>query len=605
MNKLYKSLLLAVLMLSCGMVSAQNLFYDFENCNVGDKVAATLGEPWTTWDYAPGSATDAVVTDEISLGTRAIKIDNGNDLVLKLGDKTTGDYRIEFDMYIPEGKESYFNILHEFAGSNNSVWAQQMWLQSQQYGNHFYPGGTYDPFDVPYNEWLHIVIDVNLDHVWSCMVKINDELILVWNYAISYSSSSGSGYTNSPCLSAMDFFPSCADPNGNGFFVDNISITKVEGSFEANIVPQDESLNIVMAKDEQKTVTTTIDNEGNLITQYLPSWIEFGEGQDGGEPQMMHYDSEPNSINNFNAYDYNYIEVGAVYLKDIMDSFSVMGTKVTKIQYYLPASASSAIEGPLTFSLYRCLSSYNNTIVLAEKELTEYNPGVWNTVELDEPVPITGFNVLAAVGFHLVNNKIPISIDAGTSYPYSFMYQYERLGWFSMNDYYLSIGGQGFGSVNIRLVCEGIPVESQWINNITNTAFAQYFVPGHSNVTTFEINTTGLDFGEYEATYRFERPSYIDPEIAIPIKLKVTGTNVDEVGEGKCQIYPNPASDIVFFKGEDLRYVILFNAAGEQVGIKKIEGNTISVNDVKDGLYQACIIDSKGNKTVQKLVISR
>ena len=110
MNRLYHLVILAAFLFVCGNLKAQNLHYDFEQCNVGDKVAETLGEPWTTWDYNPGGTKDALISDDHAQGTRSVKIDNGNDLVLKLGDKTTGAYRISLDMYIPEGKEGYFNI---------------------------------------------------------------------------------------------------------------------------------------------------------------------------------------------------------------------------------------------------------------------------------------------------------------------------------------------------------------------------------------------------------------------------------------------------------------------------------------------------------------
>ena len=85
-------------MMVCCCLSAQILSYDFKQCNVGDKVAETLGEPWTTWNQNPGSAEDAVVSDEYCQGTRALKIDRGNDVVLRLGDKTTGAYAILYHL---------------------------------------------------------------------------------------------------------------------------------------------------------------------------------------------------------------------------------------------------------------------------------------------------------------------------------------------------------------------------------------------------------------------------------------------------------------------------------------------------------------------------
>lgn len=129
--------MLVACVLLCGRMQSQILNYDFENLNVGDKVAQTIGNPWTTWSNLPGSDEDALISDEHTIGSRSLKIDNGNDVLLKLGDKTTGAYKISFDMYIPEGKEGYFNILHnitETSGFNS--WAFSVYFKSEAHGNY-------------------------------------------------------------------------------------------------------------------------------------------------------------------------------------------------------------------------------------------------------------------------------------------------------------------------------------------------------------------------------------------------------------------------------------------------------------------------------------
>ena len=75
--------------------------------------------------------------------------------------------------------------------------------------------------------------------------------------------------------------------------------------------------------------------------------------------------------------------------------------------------------------------------------------------------------------------------------------------------------------------------------------------------------------------------------------------------ERQPQIYPNPASDQIYVEGDDLRYAIFFNALGEQVGLKKIDSNTIHVNDLTNGVYHVCLLDARGHKTVYRLVISK
>lgn len=598
MNKLYKATLLAALLLICGSLSAQIFSYDFEQCNVGDKVAETLGEPWTTWNQNPGSAEDALITDEQSLGTRSLKIDNGNDLVLKLGDKTTGAYNIAFDMYIPEGKEGYFNILHEFAGSN-SVWAQEIFFNSALHGNYFSPGGAYDDFEVPYDNWFHIEIEIYLTNATACL-KINGEIIIVWNY---------SQYTTTKycSLAAMDFYPSSNSEARNGYFIDNISFTELAGPFIPIIVPENETIEVVMLKDEQQTVTTSITNVGNGICGYEAPWIDYGVGEEGAE-KVLHYDTDPWYV--FGNYDDNpYIEIGVVFPFDQLVESSFVGTKITKMQYYVTSYAIEGCDGSMKFSVFRRLSNHSTYYytLLAEKEISDLSYDDWNTVEFDEPIPVSGFDVFATVGFQQTNGGYPISLDIGPAiHNEGDLVRLDGDSWFSLNENYIYYGGEDLGNHNIRLICEGLPVETQWISNVTPDSYlSTVFVPGQANTIEFAMNSSGLKYGEYTATYKMERSSWTDPEIAIPIKLKVSGTDVNEYCKNKHQIYPNPASDLVYMEGDNLRYAIIFNTLGEQIGIKKIEGNTINVNDLSNGVYQVCIMNSKGEKSVHRLVISK
>lgn len=598
MKAIYTTTLLALLLLFCDGLSAQIFSYDFEQCNVGDKVSETLGEPWTTWNNAPGSSEDAVITDEFSLDSKALKIDNGNDLVLKLGDQTTGAYNMSFDMYIPEGKEGYFNILHVFNGSN-SIWAQQIWLNSEAYGNNFSPGGEYSDFEVPYDEWFHIDIDVYLDDALACL-KLNDKLIIVWDYT-RYSTAK---YCS---LAAMNFYPSNqTSAEKNGFFIDNVTFTELEGPFFTVLVPEDETIDEVMLKEEEKTIVTSITNEGNGICQLTP-WIDFGVGQAGGTPKDLHYDNDPYyTFGNYNLDPY--IEIGVHFpLSQLIES-DLIGTKITKMQYYVPMDASYGCEGPLKFSIYRWDSEMST--LLAEKELSDYIINAWNTVEFDEPIPITGFGIGAVVGFQQINGGYPISLDAGPAKMYIgdlVRINHEENGWFSLNFNYITYnGGEGYGNHNIRLICEGLPVEARWVStSFDNYISSLMFVPGQSHSMEFALNAAGLDYGDYNATLKMDRKGMSLPAITIPIHLKVSGTDVDEMTERQPQIYPNPASDQIYVEGDDLRYAIFFNALGEQVGLKKIDSNTIHVNDLTNGVYHVCLLDARGHKTVYRLVISK
>ena len=164
------SLLIAMIALVCGNAFAQ-LHFDFNDCPAGAKIAQTLGDPWTTWSNAPGGSEDGVFAE--AGGSMAAYFTYGNDQVVQLGDHSTGVYDLEFDAYVPEGKNGYFNVLHHFAGSN-STWAMQVYMHmtndgqnsTQAPGHGTVHAGSNGTCDLPcvYDEWMHFRVHVDADN---------------------------------------------------------------------------------------------------------------------------------------------------------------------------------------------------------------------------------------------------------------------------------------------------------------------------------------------------------------------------------------------------------------------------------------------------------
>jgi hypothetical protein len=73
---------------------------------------------WTTWSGAGfGGAEDGIVsTEQANSGTKSMKIlttspaGGPQDVVLKLGNKTTGRYELKWMYFVPAGKQAYYNI---------------------------------------------------------------------------------------------------------------------------------------------------------------------------------------------------------------------------------------------------------------------------------------------------------------------------------------------------------------------------------------------------------------------------------------------------------------------------------------------------------------
>lgn len=149
---------------------------DFESYSSGSKIAKVAGNPWTTWSAAPGGAEDGTISSaKAHSGTKSILIANNNDLVLKLGSKTTGRYAIEWYMLVDSSKVGYFNMLNLFSG-NNSVWNFEAYILKDTFRLGAADANIYTlPFKS--NVWHQFKIIVDLDDNFSSMYVDSIELV--------------------------------------------------------------------------------------------------------------------------------------------------------------------------------------------------------------------------------------------------------------------------------------------------------------------------------------------------------------------------------------------------------------------------------------------
>jgi hypothetical protein len=236
------SLLFAMIVFVCANAFAQSMYYDFDDCPAGAKIAQTLGEPWTTWSNAPGGAEDGVFGE--AGGTMAAHFTYGNDQVLLLGGIESGVFDLVFDAYVPNGKCGYFNVLHNFAGSG-STWAAQFYLCATNDGNsstvvgeghgtvHAGSNGT---ADVPcvWDQWMqyrvHIDMDQDLATLFFNVAGEPEQQICEWQWSLDSFGENVVGRT----LDAMDFYP---PSNGAEYYVDNIGI--IDGADDQVLIDDD------------------------------------------------------------------------------------------------------------------------------------------------------------------------------------------------------------------------------------------------------------------------------------------------------------------------------------------------------------------------------
>ena len=238
------SLLIAMIAFVFGNAFAQSLYFDFNDCPAGAKIAQTLGDPWTTWSNAPGGSEDGVFAE--AGGTMATHFTYGNDQVLRLGGIETGVFDLVFDAYVPNGKNGYFNVLHHFAGSG-STWACQFYLCATDDGNgntvtgeghgtvHAGSNGT---VDIPcvWDQWMQYRVHIDMDQDWATLywniAGQPEQEMCSWQWSLDSFGENVVGRT----LDAMDFYPP-ENAATSEFYIDNIGI--ISGADDQVLIDDD------------------------------------------------------------------------------------------------------------------------------------------------------------------------------------------------------------------------------------------------------------------------------------------------------------------------------------------------------------------------------
>ena len=346
-----------------GVTSNTIIDENFDDYTAGGYLAQTANAAgnsyWTTWSNAPGTDEDgtlATLNDNTCL-----KVNKDNDQVLLLGDKTSGMWEYSLDVYVPEGKFGYFNLLHDFAG-DDSTWAFQCFFNAlYDYDSETYyysPGhgtvhaGSANTADLPcvVNEWMHVSIVIDIDKDLA-KLYFNGDFICEWQWSLDcYGEDVVSGK-----LAVCNFFG-----EGDEYYVDNIKFTQISdlpAGFErdgyGNIyVESGTQINLVttpaenyhLASLSDGTNTYDVDDDGK-VTITMPDadltlTAEFAEntydvslnktGLDEGEPALWKAKSTNVAEVNLGEADLKGVKKGQTVTVTYSGDRKVIGVKAEK-----------------------------------------------------------------------------------------------------------------------------------------------------------------------------------------------------------------------------------------------------------------------------------
>lgn len=215
-----KNFLLFVLGLITSFSFAQNVIFqdNFESYNVGAKVAQN-STVWTTWSNTPGSAEDAVVSDDTAFSlSKSMLVSGTNDMILPLGNKTSGKYSVSFNCFVPTGFAGYYNIQHFQAPGTE--FAYEVYFTNNGTG-YIEVNNVKTNFTFPMNSWFAVENYINIDKD-SASLTINNAYVHSWKYSMQASSATGTKQ-----LGGMNIFAGAPDGQTPKFYVDDVRYAPV------------------------------------------------------------------------------------------------------------------------------------------------------------------------------------------------------------------------------------------------------------------------------------------------------------------------------------------------------------------------------------------
>ncbi|HHH50588.1 MAG TPA: hypothetical protein ENK52_06385, partial [Saprospiraceae bacterium] len=162
---------------------------NFDSYSIG-KLTAYSGV-WDTWSGIGGSGEDPLLSTEQSVsGENSLKIENAsggqtlNNVLFKLGDKKNGNYELRWKMFIPDGKQAYYDI-QKFqdipGGPENDGAAFQVQFFSEGIGIMNVGLADSISFEFPADTWFDVVQKIDIKNNLIELL-INNNTVYSWPF---------------------------------------------------------------------------------------------------------------------------------------------------------------------------------------------------------------------------------------------------------------------------------------------------------------------------------------------------------------------------------------------------------------------------------------
>lgn len=561
---------------------AQTILYsnDFDSYTAGGFLGTQAGLPFTTWSNAPGGTEDAVISNAFAFnGANSVFIQNtADDVILRLGNKTSGKFNVSFRYYIPTGFGGYFNLQHFEAPGNQ--WANEIYFGNNGNGNLEANGATTN-FTHAMDTWILIENHVDIDNDTAALF-IDGVHIATWPFATQAGGGAGAAQ-----LGGVNFYGGAISGQTPRYYFDDVVYTELA----TPLTPP--TINVSVADiftNGQAPEMFTITNDGDQNMDFVA------------------YPTYP--------YDVNNVAVTPTLSQITYDAsgfFSGLGgfsadVTVKAANKFMPSYLSDAIGQEITSVDVQINDIASNFALLVYDRGSFTTPGpgtlLYNipfavsaafdiiNIPLSSPLYIDGKDIWIGYICDADSGTYPLGLDNGP--------RTAGVNWISTgpgwSEYNLTIDA----NLTIYGNLQGNPIQ-KWL---TVSPMSGMLTPAQSQQMDLTFNTSGLTPGNYLSVVEIGSNDPAQEWSQVNVHLTVS-TSIDKLNEQiAVMTYPNPTTNNINVKSDkNIDVVSIFGLNSQLVKTVQVNSTTalIEVNNLSKGTYVMEI--KSGNDIVKRNVV--
>lgn len=587
---------------------------DFEEFTAGEYLVENDESGfWTTWSDTPGTAEDAFVVDEQSSSpSNSVEVEGSSDLLLLMGNKTSGVYQFKVKYYIETGFGGYMNFQHfEAPGTEHAC--------------EFYFGATGDGyvnagieeaavFTYTPDTWMQLDFMIDLDNDFASF-KLDDVLIHEWEFHVQANATDGTLQ-----LGSVDIFAGAPTGETPHFYFDDIEfilisegttppIMDVDDAPVSALVETGDTFESVFALgnagfDDLNYDITVVYPMGNKAMNQAPTGINTAKklnevivasnnvaapvNELNDRDVTLNYDGDPfSAIGSANDYEWR---VAARFPAEMVTPY--IGTQIDKVDVY--------IQDPGTeykLQIYD-MGSFNTPgpgELLLEQTFTDAGAESWVTVVLDNPIFIEGGDIWVGYWVSATGGLYTPGTDEGPANPDG-DWMSSGLGWNHLSD-----NPDLQYNWNIRANLTGSPMVKWLSTDLTSgTLVADEYVD-----ITMTLDATEVPSDVYNGKVIIRSNDLIDEQANKTVLMNVV-VGINENGiEERIVVSPNPASDYLRIGSNgEISNIRIYNTIGQLVLDQNVGSSnfTLSTENMPNGVYFVNIETLNGT-TTQKVIV--